>query len=51
MFFILCLTETKTLLAVPPPFCFAIPRTLLTDIAHGITPDAQALYSTSLVGA
>ena len=51
MLLILFLTQTTTLLVVSPPFCFAIPSTLLTGIAHGITPDAQALYSTPLVGA
>ena len=50
-FSIFCLTETKTLLAVPPPSSSAIPRTLLTPIAHGITPDAQLLYSNPLVRA
>ena len=51
MLLILFLTQTTTLLVVSPPFCFAIPSTLLTDIAHGITPDAQALYSTPAAAA
>ena len=51
MFFNFCPTQTSTLLVVSPPIYFAIPSTLLTGIAHGITPDAHFLYSTPLVGA